>query len=246
MIRLLIIFPEHHYNATPVKNRNKTGDQHLTLILSLTSLRLQMLRGQKHSEDCSCFPTSTAPCWGFTCTCCNSSLGPVRSKLTSRFNLARLDTRKLKVDCSEIPTYRTNSVQTGSCLICQPQTCDRSCDVNKSADLSKVQSVFLVRDDLSESSFGLHHLNRSAHDETIRLHCECERLWLPLHLQSQSEAHVALPARREGHWQWQPATTEVTTVNTHSIRSESTCDLLTKLEYLKFLSHLAQVMNTHF
>lgn len=60
--------------------------------------------GKKHSEDCSCFPAPMAAFCVFVTKCCCSALGPVSSKFTSRMNLDRLDTRKVKVDCSEIPT----------------------------------------------------------------------------------------------------------------------------------------------
>lgn len=91
---------------------------HLTLILSLTLWRLQLLRGQKKSDDCSCFPTSTVAFCGFISKCFSSSEGPVKSKSTSRLNLARLETTRLKVDCSEIPTYKTESIQEQRWLSC--------------------------------------------------------------------------------------------------------------------------------
>lgn len=90
------------------KNPHKTlrrRDPHLTLILSLTSWRLQMLRGQNESDDCSCLPTSAVAFCGCASKCCSSSPGPVSSKFTSRLNLARLVSRNLKMDCSEISTY---------------------------------------------------------------------------------------------------------------------------------------------
>ena len=62
----------------------------------------------------------------------------------------------------------------------------------------------MVRVDLSEASVWLLDLNGRAHAETVGFNCECQRLGLPLHPQDQSEAHIALPARREGHRQQQP------------------------------------------